>query len=89
MENFEDGSLVLCGAKSKRNQKKPCRQPAMANGRCRLHGGKCRGPKTKNGLENSRNANWKHGYYSGKAIEERKQANQMLKMLKNNLQSII
>jgi len=32
----------ICGAKSKRTGK-PCRQPAMTNGRCRLHGGKSTG----------------------------------------------
>jgi len=32
----------ICGAKSKRTGK-PCRQPAMLNGRCRLHGGKSTG----------------------------------------------
>lgn len=88
MLNSEDGSLVLCGAKSKRNQGKPCQQPAMANARCRLHGGKCRGPRTKRGLEKARKANWKHGFYSGKAILERKQALEMMKILKNNLESI-
>jgi len=31
-----------CGARSKRTGK-PCRQPAMQNGRCRLHGGKSTG----------------------------------------------
>ena len=30
--------LKPCGAKSKRTGK-PCRQPAMANGRCKFHGG--------------------------------------------------
>lgn len=27
----------------------PCRAPAMANGRCRMHGGLATGPKTKKG----------------------------------------
>jgi len=31
-----------CGAKAKRTGR-PCRQPAMKNGRCRLHGGKSTG----------------------------------------------
>jgi hypothetical protein len=29
-----------CGARSKRNGGKPCVQPAMANGKCQIHGGK-------------------------------------------------
>jgi len=87
MFNSEDGSLVLCGAKTKRNEGKPCRQPAMANARCRLHGGKCRGPKTKQGRERAGKANWKHGFYSGRAILERKQMRQVIHVVKNNLKS--
>jgi hypothetical protein len=30
---------------------KPCRAPAMENGRCKLHGGLSTGPRTKKGLE--------------------------------------
>src|SRR5262245_20034921 len=49
-----------CGARSKRTGK-PCRGAAMPNGRCKLHGGKSTGPRTPEGLERSRRANWKHG----------------------------
>jgi hypothetical protein len=38
-----------------------CRQPAMPNGRCRLHGGLSTGPRTPAGLARSRRARWKHG----------------------------
>lgn len=62
--------LVLCGAKSRRTGQ-PCRQPAMKNGRCRLHGGKSTGPRTKEGLSNSKRASWKHGFYSAEAKLER------------------
>ena len=50
-----------CGARSKRTGK-PCLAAAMPNGRCTLHGGKSTGPRTPEGLERSRKANWKHGY---------------------------
>jgi hypothetical protein len=43
----------------------------MPNGRCRLHGGKSTGPRTPEGLERSRRANWKHGYYSRERKAER------------------
>jgi hypothetical protein len=59
-----------CGANSKRTHQ-PCKQPAMANGRCRLHGGKSTGPRTREGLERSRKANWKHGDYSQQAKADR------------------
>jgi hypothetical protein len=41
-----------------------CRQPAMPNGRCRMHGGKSTGPRTPERLAQSRRANWKHDEYS-------------------------
>jgi hypothetical protein len=59
-----------CGARSKRTGN-PCRGPAMRNGRCKLHGGKSRGPRTPEGLARSRRANWKHGHFSREAKAER------------------
>src|SRR5271165_2673433 len=37
-----------CGAKTRAGV--PCRAPAMANGRCRIHGGTSTGPRTAAGL---------------------------------------
>jgi len=45
-----------------------CRQPAMANGRCRLHGGTSTGPRTAAGLARSRAARLVHGHRSAEAI---------------------
>jgi hypothetical protein len=59
-----------CGARSKRTGK-PCRAPAMPNGRCKFHGGKSTGPRTPEGLERSRRARWKHGHFSREAKAER------------------
>jgi len=64
-----------CGARSKRTGL-PCRAAAMPNGRCKLHGGKSTGPRTPEGLERSRRANWKHGYYSREAKAERSRCGQ-------------
>ena len=66
-----------CGAKTR--SKTPCKSPAMANGRCRMHGGKSTGPRTPEGLERSRKANWKHGHYSADSIAERKFIRQLLR----------
>ena len=44
-----------CGARTKRTGR-PCRGPAMRNGRCRLHGGLSTGPRTPEGLARSRRA---------------------------------
>ncbi|MGG4492900.1 HGGxSTG domain-containing protein [Brevibacillus reuszeri] len=54
----------LCGAKTKSGE--PCKKAALANGRCRLHGGKSTGPKNKvkhsESLKGNKNA-LKHGLY--------------------------
>ncbi|WP_148038734.1 HGGxSTG domain-containing protein [Brevibacillus invocatus] len=53
-----------CGAKTRSS--KPCQKAALANGRCRLHGGKSTGPKDKakhrESLKGNKNA-LKHGLY--------------------------
>jgi hypothetical protein len=51
-----------CGAKNRAGN--PCCAPAMANGRCRLHGGKCTGPRTPQGKADFKAAHTKHGRYS-------------------------
>jgi hypothetical protein len=48
-----------CGARTRCGG--ACRQPAMPNGRCRLHGGLSTGPRTPGGLVRSRRSRWKHG----------------------------
>jgi len=57
-----------CGARTRKGQ--VCRAPAMANGRCRMHGGTSTGPRTTEGLARSRRARWKHGFYSAAAKAE-------------------
>ena len=55
----------------------------MANGRCRLHGGKSPGAPRGN-----RNA-WKHGRYSATAIEERRLLQQILKAARETMAEMI
>jgi hypothetical protein len=43
----------------------------MPNGRCRMHGGNCRGPATPEGRDRMTAANTKHGNYSAHARAER------------------
>ena len=50
-----------CGAKTRAGCS--CRQPAMPNGRCRLHGGRSTGPRTEAGRAALAAANTKHGCY--------------------------
>lgn len=47
-------SSKKCGAHS-RTTGMPCTQWGMANGRCRMHGGRSTGPKSPS------KGNWKHG----------------------------
>ncbi len=65
-----------CGAQTCRGT--PCRAPAMANGRCRLHGGKSTGPRTAEGLARSRKAHYKHGRYSVESKARWKEAKKMM-----------
>lgn len=58
-------------AKARTNGHRPCREPAMANGRCRLHGGKCTGPKTEEGKKQVKVANTKHGFYTSESMQEK------------------
>jgi len=53
----------------------------MANGRCRMHGGASTGPRTPEGLERARRANWKHGHHSAEAIAERREFRELLRFL--------
>jgi hypothetical protein len=64
-----------CGAKTRRRT--ACQCPAMANGRCRLHGGKSTGPRTAAGLERIRRAVTKHGFYSQALIAERRRVRRL------------
>lgn len=59
-----------CGAKTRDGD--PCKNWAMTNGRCRMHGGKSTGAKTLEGRERIRKARTKHGRYSAEAIENRR-----------------
>jgi hypothetical protein len=47
-------------------------KPAMANGRCRLHGGKSTGAKITEGLAIQRKASWKYGMRSKAILEGRR-----------------
>ena len=53
-----------CGAKTR--MRTPCQSPAMANGRCRMHGGPS--PGAPKGNQNA----YKHGRYSALSVQERR-----------------
>ena len=70
---------ALAAEQSDAEAEEPCRAPAMANGRCRLHGGKSTGPRTPEGLERSRRARLVHGYYTAEAKAARAEARRTMR----------
>ena len=75
-----------CGARTRNGT--PCRAPAMKNGRCRLHGGKSTGPRTKEGIEKIREAHFIHGRYTKDAVQERKGFNAVISHYREVLKEI-
>ncbi len=67
-----------CGAKNR--QGKPCRQPAMPNGRCYYHGGKS--------LSGPAHGMYKHGLRSKEYLEQRRQFNQLLREARELLEEL-
>ena len=67
---FNINNAKKCGAKTRSG--KSCKAPAMKNGRCKMHGGKSTGAKTKEGIENIKKANLKSGFYTKEAMQDRK-----------------
>jgi hypothetical protein len=61
-----------CGARTRSG--KPCQSPAMANGRCRMHGGPSSGAPKGN-----RNA-FKHGRYTAEAIARRREISALIRV---------
>ena len=72
-----------CGARTRCGGE--CRQPAMANGRCRMHGGLSTGPRTPAGLARSRRARWKHGARSAEVRALRRAARSQLRRVRTVL----
>ena len=76
------GDLSLaprCGAHTRAGTM--CRNPAMANGKCRMHGGKSTGACTPKGRERCRIAPLKHGQRSAAVVAERQHLTAQLRAL--------
>jgi hypothetical protein len=63
-------SCPRCAARTR--SVRPCRSPAMPNGRCRMHGGSSTGPKTAEGLARIRAARTTHGMRTAEMEQMRK-----------------
>jgi hypothetical protein len=59
-----------CGAHTRSGES--CRQPAMKNGRCRMHGGLSTGPRTADGRARCAAARRTHGFYSAEMVALRR-----------------
>ena len=64
MQKLSMHASPRCGAQTR--QQTPCRAPSMKNGRCRMHGGKSSGAPT-----GKANGNYKTGYWTKEAVENR------------------
>ena len=64
-----------CGAQTRRGT--PCQSPAMANGRCRMHGGKLPGAPRGNRYA------WKHGLYSAAEKRKRKEVHALIREMRS------
>ena len=71
---------ALCGAKTRSG--KPCKNHGMANGRCRMHGGKSTGAPMGN-----KNA-FKHGRYSRDGKQEQREMRMLLKSFRQSLKEM-
>jgi hypothetical protein len=67
-----------CGARTRIGGH--CRQPAMKNGRCRLHGGKS--------LSGKAHGRYRHGLRTKEAIKSQRQLNNLLKEARELLRRI-
>ncbi len=61
-----------CGARTRAGG--CCRQPAMRNGRCRMHGGLSTGPRTAEGRAHCAAARRTHGFYAADTLALRRAA---------------
>ena len=69
---------LRCGAKTRSKGK--CCQPAMPNGRCRLHGGKSPGAPT-----GRRNGNYRTGMWTQEWLAEKRQLAQWARDMREDL----
>jgi len=71
-------SRAFCGARTRTGGS--CRQPAMQNGRCRLHGGKS--------LSGKAHGRYKHGRFTKEALEGRRRLAELLREVKSTMMLI-
>ena len=70
-----------CGAKTRTGR--PCRSPAMPNGRCRMHGGLSPGAP-----RGERNGNYRHGLFTREALAKRRDLLEFVKLMRNRAEKV-
>jgi hypothetical protein len=70
-----------CGARNRAG--KSCRSPAMANGRCRLHGGASPGAPRGEG-----HGMWRHGLRSIETIERRRKMTAEIRRIRHEMREL-
>jgi hypothetical protein len=72
LAQMNDAPAPRCGAKTRAGS--PCLCPAMPNGKCRIHGGLSPGAP-----RGTANGNYRDGYWTREAVEERKFVRSLVK----------
>ena len=79
-------SSPRCGARARNGN--PCRSAAMANGRCRMHGGASTGPRTAEGVARIKKARTVHGRYSAEMVELRRLMRELRDMTQATMEEV-
>jgi hypothetical protein len=86
-EKFNIKDAKKCGAKTRKST--ACQSPAMKNGRCRMHGGKSTGARTKEGIERIKKANFKNGLYTNEMVLSRRYMTWLIRESKDFVSKLI
>jgi hypothetical protein len=78
------GHTKRCGASTRAGG--ACLQPAMANGRCRLHGGLSTGAKTAEGKVRQQASVFKHGEYTKASKQRSREVRELMRHCKRSLE---
>lgn len=79
--------MCQCTAKSKRSGKRCLKWAIRGRNTCHMHGGKGKGPLTKEGKERARNAAFRHGAYTKEAKKLHKDSMALIRKSKDLLNS--
>lgn len=70
-----------CGARTRRSG--VCQSPAMANGRCRMHGGKSSGAPC-----GKKHGRYKNGHYTKVSLKQRQELYELIRTIKLTIKNV-